>query len=73
MRLIDAEPVKRAHWEIEKTAYARFARCSACGIYIRIPTTGHKKSERYYLYPDEMHYCPSCGAEMYEEKENTHD
>ena len=61
---IEAEPVKHAHWEIEKTVCARFARCSRCGIHIRIPTTGHKESERFYLYPDEMHYCPNCGAKM---------
>ena len=64
---------KHAHWEIEKTVYARFARCSACGMHIRIPTTGHKANERFYLYPDEMHYCPHCGAKMDEEMENNHD
>ena len=65
---VDAEPVKHAHWEIEKTVCARFARCSSCGIHIRIPTTGHKENERFYLYPDEMHYCPNCGAKMEKEE-----
>ena len=68
-KTIDAEPVKHAHWEIEKTVYARFARCSSCGMHIRIPTTGHKESERFYLYPDEMHYCPHCGAKMKREEQ----
>lgn len=67
---IDAVPAVHAHWEIENTAYARFARCPVCGIHIRIPTTGHKESERFYLYPDEMHYCPNCGARMDERKTN---
>ena len=61
---IDAVPAVHAHWEIENTVYARFARCPVCGIHIRIPTTGHKESERFYLYPGEMRYCPKCGAMM---------
>lgn len=55
---------RHAHWEIRETTYAKFARCSACGIHIRIPTTGKKESERFYLYPDEMHFCTNCGAKM---------
>lgn len=60
---VEAEPVKHAHWEIKKTGQ-RFARCSACGRYIRVQTTGNKETERFYMCPDEMHYCPHCGAKM---------
>lgn len=57
------DPVKRAHWFEENTVMAKFVRCSNCGIYIRVARKG-KNNERYYLYSDEMKFCPSCGSKM---------
>lgn len=52
-----------AHWIEENTVMAKFVKCSNCGIHIRVARKG-KQNERYYLYMDEMKFCPNCGAKM---------
>lgn len=58
-----------AYWTVENTVMAKFVKCSNCGIHIRVAREG-KENERYYLYPDEMNFCPNCGARMGEVPEN---
>lgn len=49
---IEAEPVRRGHWEVIDEAEPRRYGCSVCKVL------------SFYLY----RYCPCCGAKMEEEK-----
>lgn len=52
---IEAKPVVHAHWKYYKSASIEFFQCSRCGEPV---------------VSDEYSYCPHCGAQMDEEKNN---
>ena len=56
---IEAKPVVHGKWEIMPCGPVAVYGCSVCGE--KIP---------FGKFPDEMKYCPVCGADMRERKEN---
>lgn len=51
---IDAEPIRRGHWEHGEDVFGMYCQCSECG------------NQYYGSY--EFKYCPNCGAKMDEEE-----
>lgn len=56
---IEAEPVKHGRWEVMPAGPVAVYGCSLCRT--EIP---------FGKFPDEMRFCPNCGADMRKEKQN---
>lgn len=56
---IEAEPVKHGQWEVFPAGPVAVYGCSLCRT--EIP---------FGKFPDEMRFCPNCGADMRKEKQN---
>ena len=57
--VIEAEPVKHGRWEVMPAGPVAVYGCSLCRT--EIP---------FGKFPDEMRFCPNCGADMRKEKQN---